>query len=48
MGSKLTSVVSKTNSTGQKKADGPTDTVGAAVRPTEEGRPQETMACPTV
>src|ERR1035441_7483942 len=41
------SVVSK-NSTGQKKADGPTETVGAPVRPTEEGRPQKTMACPTV
>jgi hypothetical protein len=32
----------------QKKADGPTETVGAPVRPTEEGRPQKTMACPTL
>src|ERR1035438_137253 len=40
--------VPRIDSTGQKKADGPTKGVGAPVRPTEEGRPQKTMARPTV
>jgi hypothetical protein len=30
------------------EADEPTKTVGAPVRPTEEGRPQKTVACPTM